>query len=392
MTDYIERALSQEVLAMAEQYPVVTLTGPRQSGKTALVQRLFPEKAYISLEDPDQREKIAHDPRAFLARYGQGAILDEIQRLPELMSYLQTHVDKLKQNNLFVLTGSHQLMLHQAISQSLAGRTALLQLLPLSLPELENETKLSTEAQILKGFYPKLYQAEGLNPTKFYRDYLQTYVERDVRMLIHLKDLAVFQQFLRLCAGRVGQLVNFESFSNEIGVSANTIKHWLSILEASFIIYRLQPYHENLGKRLTKSAKLYFVDVGLAAYLLGIETEAQLARDPAYGHLFENMVVMDVYKTLLNQGQTPSLYFFRDHQEHEVDLLIQKGREFIAIEIKSSQTFSRHFLKGLAFVKQLLGEARILRSCVIYRGEDELLGNIELLHYSKAARNVTMAE
>ena len=275
-------------------------------------------------------------------------------------------------------------MLHQAVSQSLAGRTALLQLLPLSIKELKKySSSLTLDQQIIKGFYPRLYRPDltDFSPTKFHRDYLQTYVERDVRLLINLKDLHIFQSFIRLCAGRIGQLLNYDNLSNELGVSSHTIKHWISILEASFIIFILQPYHENIGKRLTKSAKIYFMDVGLAAYLLGIETPEQLSRDPARGHLVENLVVLEVLKTKLNKGESSELYFFRDHQNHEVDLLIKKGQEFIPCEIKASQTFHGNFLDGLNFFKALFGPERIKSSYLIYSGETEALGEHTLLNY-----------
>lgn len=385
MKKFIERTLSAEILAMSQQYPVVTIMGPRQSGKTALVKHLFRNKPYINLEDPDEREKWKLDPRKKLSQYPDGAIFDEVQRAPELLSYVQTHVDHIQKNGLFVLTGSHQPMLHQTITQSLAGRTALLQLFPFSFEELVDQPRLSLEEQLLKGFYPRLY-TQNLVPHKFYRNYLQTYVERDVRMLINVKDVHLFQSFLRLCAGRVGQLINYDGICNELGVSSHTVKHWLSILEASFILLPLQPYHENIGKRLTKSAKLFFVDVGLAAYLLGIETPEQLSRDPARGHLFENMVVLDLIKARINAGEDPQLYFFRDQQQHEVDVLFKQGHEFIPIEIKASQTFHPHFLKGIHYFEALMGSSRILDSKLIYAGQSETLGKTTLLNYQESAK------
>ena len=276
----IKRDITTELIEAAGEYPVVTLFGPRQSGKTTLVQMTFPDKLYYSLEDPDVRMAAETDPRGFLAKLPEGGVLDEIQRLPELLSYIQGIVDQKKKTGMFILTGSHQPELHQTVSQSLAGRTAVLTLLPFSLSELKNYKKNWDPFElILKGAYPRLHE-KGLKPSRFFNGYMQTYIERDVRALINLKDLRSFQQFFTLLAGRIGQVTNYTSLSNDVGVSATTIKNWISVLKASFVVFELSPFFENIRKRVVKSPKIYFSDVGLAAYLLGIETSDQVSRDP----------------------------------------------------------------------------------------------------------------
>lgn len=274
--DLLDRDLTHELHQMALSYPVITLLGPRQSGKTTMVRKLFPHKPYVSLENPDERALAESDPRAFLERFPQGAILDEIQRQPQLLSYIQGIVDEKETLGLFILTGSYQLELHESITQSLAGRTAILKLLPFTIAELSAyNVQLTLDDYLLHGMYPRIYK-NNLNPNKFYRDYVQTYVERDVRKMINIKDLSLFQNFLKLCAGRIGQIFNAQHISNELGISYHTVNNWLSILEASFLVFRLQPYFENFGKRIIKSSKLYFTDVGLATYLLDISTTEQV--------------------------------------------------------------------------------------------------------------------
>lgn len=380
-----ERTLLSPLKAAALQYPVVTVTGPRQAGKTLLVRRAFPEKAYVNLEQPDVCEAALADPRHFLEVYREGAILDEIQNAPALMSYIQVMVDEDQKDGQFILTGSHQLSLHQAVTQSLAGRTAMLNLLPLSLDELQSAgLSPSLHQVLLNGFYPRIYD-KGLTPTAAYRDYFQTYIERDVRQLINVKDLRSFQNFIRLFAGRIGQLLNANSLASEVGVSHNTIKHWISILEASFVVFRLEPYFTNISKRVVKSPKYYFCDCGLAAYLLGIETVDQLGRDPLRGQLFENMMVMDFVKARLNQARDPNLYFYRDNHGNEVDLLYKVGSMLIPIEIKISQTYRKDFAKGLNYFHSILPDAAV-GGAVVYTGDMELpLQNYQVLSYQKAA-------
>ena len=367
---FIKRHLTTELIEMSKCYPVVTIIGPRQSGKTTLVKTLFPNKPYVSLEDLDERDFAKNDPKGFLARYPDGAIFDEIQRLPDLLSYIQTIVDKQNKNGIFILTGSNQQMLHQAVTQSLAGRTAILKLLPFSISEIKDlVSDFSADDFIYNGMHPRTYMNK-INPTKYFRDYIQTYIEKDVRQILNIKDLTTFQHFLKLCASRVGQIFNSHAIANELGISHQTVKNWLSVLEASFLIIRLQPYFENFGKRVIKSPKIYFTDVGLAAYLLNIDNVDQVFRDPLRGNLFENLMVIDIYKEFLNRGKEPPLYFYRDSNLKEVDLLCKLGNNLIPIEIKSSQTFSSKFLSGLDYFQKLLGK-RCPHGFLIYTGDQE---------------------
>lgn len=381
----IERDITPELKSLALQYPVVTVLGPRQSGKTTLVKKNFPEKPYVNLEEPDTRMFADLDPRAFIEQYPQGAILDEIQRIPKLLSYIQTIVDKDNPKGMFILTGSHQLELHHAISQSLAGRTALLKLYPLSIRELTNANiTLSIDEYLYQGFYPRIYN-DNLNATKAYRNYFQTYVERDVRQIVNVKDLAKFQQFIKLCAGRIGQLINMQSLSNDLGIANHTVQHWLSILEASFLIIKLEPYFENFGKRLIKAPKLYFADVGLATYLLDIENMQQLSRDPLRGNLFENLVIMELIKARLNQGLDPHLYFYRDNHQNEVDVIFKQGNQLIPIEIKAAKTFHPEFLKGIRYLHKLIPE-RCKGGYLVYGGEQQQhIQEVQVINYKYIA-------
>lgn len=383
----IKRKIQNEVLALAKEYPVVMVLGPRQAGKTTLVRHCFPEKPYVNLEYPEARVIAQEDPKYFLEQYPGGAIFDEIQRLPELLSYLQVIVDEKKINGLFILTGSHQLALHEAVSQSLAGRTALLTLYPFSIDELHNHFETNDpDDLLLKGFFPRIYD-QAQTPEKAHANYIQTYLERDVRELIHLKDLLSFQKFLKLCAGRVGQILDMNNLANEVGVSGHTIKHWISTLQASFILILLPPYFENIGKRLIKSPKLYFTDVGLASHLLGIHTRTQMERDPLRGHLFENMVVMDLYKNQLNQGKVPEFYFYRDSAKNEVDLIYKTGRTYFNIEIKSAQTYHSSMSQSLHLLQNLLkGDCH---NSVIYAGEGGITVNgVKLINYQNVSEAV----
>lgn len=288
---------------------------------------------------------------------------------------------------MFILTGSHQLELHQAVSQSLAGRTALLNLLPMSLEELTLAGfNLSLDEAILRGGYPRIFK-DNLEPSKAYRSYFQTYIERDLRQLIHVKNLSQFQRFVKVCAGRIGQLLNLESLGNDVGITSNTVKEWISILEASYILVRLQPYFENFGKRIIKSSKLYFTDVGLATYLLGIENADQLSRDPLRGNLFENLIVIDLIKSRLNKGLDPQLYFFRDTHGHEIDLVFQSGSTLVPIEIKAGKTYNQDFLKNLYFFQNLVGNERCKEGFIVYAGQQEQkIGSFKLINYKKAAQ------
>ncbi len=383
-----KRSLRTKLLSLTKDYPVVTIIGPRQSGKTTLVKTAFPDKPYVNLEAPDVRLAALDDPRLFLEKYKNGAILDEIQRTPELLSYIQVLVDEVDKKGLFILTGSHQMELHESISQSLAGRTALLTLFPMSMKELSDEhIAFSLDEILLKGGYPRIYK-DNLDPTDTYRNYFQTYVERDLRQLINVKDLVQFERFVKLIAGRVAKELSLNEIGNAIGISSHTVKEWLSILEASYIIFRLQPYFENFGKRMIKSPKLYFVDVGLASYLLGIQDLNQMGRDPLRGHLVENLVVVELMKAKLNQGRDPELYYYRDVQKHEVDVIHKQGHLLIPIEIKSSKTFHSDFTKEIEFFQNLTQE-RSPKGYLIYAGDiDQHIRSVELLNFKDASMAV----
>ena len=367
----IRRDIEDELLESARKYPVVTILGPRQAGKTTLARSVFPDRAYYSLEDPDLRIFAESDPRGFLAGAGEkGVILDEIQRLPILLSYLQGLVDRDPRRGRFILTGSHQPSLSASIAQSLAGRTAVLSLWPLSAHELKRLGPLPAPFQMaIKGFFPALHE-KGLDPRRFFNSYLQTYVERDLRAMVQVRDLSSFQKFLVLVAGRIGNLINLASLSNDTGVSTTTVKNWLSVLKASYILFELPPWFENVGKRLVRSSKLYFVDTGLASFLLGLQTEDQVKRDPLRGSLYENLVVGEIMKGAINRGRRPDLFFYRDSKGNEVDLLVREGGRIFPVEIKSSETFTRDFLRGLEHFKAL-GLPRTARGLVLYNGEPE---------------------
>jgi predicted AAA+ superfamily ATPase len=366
----IERTLTRELLEAAAEYPVVTILGPRQSGKTTLVRSTFPGKTYQSLESPDIRQRALGDPRSFLNELAGGAILDEVQRTPQLLSYIQEIVDNNSDTGQFILTGSHQPMLHQSVSQSLAGRTAILNLMQFSLKEITAyKTDFDAFELCCTGFFPRLYD-RNLSPGRFFSSYIQTYVERDVRSLMNLKNITSFQSFLHLLAGRTGQLVNLANISNDTGVSSTTVRSWIDILKASFMVIELPPYHENIRKRVVRSHKIYFTDTGLLCYLLGIDSSAQLKRDPLRGSIYENLLIMEVLKARLNRGIRPDLYFYRDSNGNEVDLLIAHGRSVLPIEIKSASTFTPDFIKGISSLKKALGD-RCKDGMVFYNGEKE---------------------
>ena len=366
------------------EYPVVTILGARQAGKTTLARTLLKDWAYSNLEAPEVRRFAEQDPRAFLSQFSGRVILDEIQRAPELLSYIQVNVDQSRSNGQFVLTGSHQLALHEAITQSLAGRTSILNLYPFSIAELRDADIVfdSPQDYIYRGFLPRIHD-QNQRPTQAWSNYYRTYVERDVRQLVNLRDLALFEKFIKLLAGRVGQLMDYNSLANDVGVSAISIKHWLSILEASFIVYKLSPYYENFGKRVVKSPKYYFTDTGLLAFLLGIEKTEQVARDPLVGAMFENLVVIECLKTRANQGKAGNLYFFRDSNGNEVDLLCESGGELAAVEIKASMTYRQSLLKGLRRLQALT--PKLTRSWLVYAGEAfEFSDGTRALKYDQA--------
>ncbi len=351
----IEREIAGHVRQVFQQYPVVTLTGPRQSGKTTLCRSVFPDMPYVNLEAIDEREAATQDPRGFLSAYPDGAILDEVQRAPSLTSYIQVRVDELRRNGLFLLTGSQQLEISQTVSQSLAGRTAVVRLLPFSVSEASQlRPSQDLDTLLYTGFYPRIYD-QHINPTQALADYFETYVERDLRQISELRNLSAFQRFVRICAGRIGQLLNTQSLGVDVGVSHTTVRQWLSLLEASYVVFLLYPYHGNLAKRLIKSPKLYFYDVGLAAYLLGIENPKQMTTHPLRGNLFENCVVIEALKHRYNKGRTNNLYFYRDSAGHEVDLIYMIAQHPVPIEIKAGQTVVQDFFKGLDHFENVMG-------------------------------------
>jgi predicted AAA+ superfamily ATPase len=366
---FITRELSTELLKLSGQYPVIALLGPRQAGKTTLAQLVFSQYKYANLELPDIRNLAAADPRTFLQRFGPPVVIDEIQREPQLLSYIQDWVDNHKINGQFILTGSNQLQLNEAITQSLAGRVAILKLLPFSICELAKANiSLSRDEYLSKGFLPRIYDRQQ-EAFRAYGNYLETYVERDLRQLINIRNLSHFNVFLKLLAGRVGQVVNLHSLSNDVGVSSATLSQWLSVLEASFIIYRLYPYYENFGKRLIKSPKIYFIEPGLVSYLLGIEAPTEAGRDPLIGGLFENMVVIDILKTRLNAVAPVNLYYYRDSNGYEVDLIFENKRMLIPVEIKSAMTFNDGMTSAISRFQKLTTKAG--RGYVVYAGELE---------------------
>lgn len=349
----IPREAEKELRILAEQFKAVAVVGPRQSGKTTLVRKVFESKPYVNLENPDIRLFAMDDPRGFLSNYPDGAVLDEIQRVPELISYLQQILDNHAVKGFFILTGSNNFLLQESISQSLAGRVGYLFLLPLTISEI-GERVTNANTAIFSGCYPALYN-NGTEVSRFYANYVRTYVERDVRLIRNITNLFAFEKFIRLCAGRIGQLLNLSSIATEVGVDVKTIGSWIGVLEASFILFRLQPHHMNFNKRIVKMPKLYFYDTGLAVALLGIEKADYLAMHSSRGSLFENMVVVDFLKTRYNRGRSSNLYFWRDNIGNEIDLLIDNGISQIPIEIKSGQTLTEESFKGLRFWSRLAG-------------------------------------
>lgn len=365
----IKRTAEVKLKNLAKSFPAVAVIGPRQSGKTTLVKKLFPEKPYLLLEDPDTRRSASEDPRGFLSQFTDGAVLDEVQRVPELFSYLQGILDQKNIPGLFILTGSQNFLLMENITQSLAGRMAIFSLLPFSFVELTSAGISFSEFQdyLIRGFYPRVYGADIL-PRDFYSNYVRTYLERDVRLLKNIQNMTAFHTFLKLCAHRTGQLLNLSSLAVDCGITHNTAKAWVSLLETSYIIFLLQPYHLNFNKRLVKMPKIYFYDTGLAAYLADIENAGHLLHHSLRGSLFETFVIADLMKRRLNSGLEPNLYFWRDKSGHEIDCVIDDAGEQRLVEIKSGKTTSEDFFDNLRYYQQLSGEDHE-RSYVIYGGE-----------------------
>jgi len=380
-----KRTLEKELKRVARQYPVVTLTGPRQSGKTTLVRTSFRKHEYTSLEEPDVREFALEDPRGFLNQFSGPVVLDEVQRAPDLFSYIQTTVDEKDSPGQFILSGSQNFLLLESISQSLAGRTAVLHLLPFSLGEIERRksfplAKIGRELPkdsgapqrevmetLFRGFYPRIHDKD-LDPGRWYADYYRTYIERDVREVVNVGDLESFSRFVRLCAGLSGQLLNLTSLANDCGISHTTARRWLSILDASFLVTLLRPHYRNFGKRLIKSPKLHFLDTGLLCYLLRIRSPDDLRFHASRGAVFESYVLSELYKNFVNQGVEADLYFWRDATGHEIDILMEINNELVPIEVKSGQTITGDYFKCIELWRKLADDAEH-PAALVYTGD-----------------------
>jgi len=376
----IKREAESELINLAQQFKAVAVVGPRQSGKTTLTRYVFPDKPYVSLENPDIRRFALDDPRGFLAQYKTGAVIDEVQRVPELFSYLQQILDEDDKRGKFILTGSNNFLLQESISQSLAGRIAYLNLLPFTVSELPEEEANDLHDLMFRGFYPSLYD-QPVDPGKWYPNYIRTYIERDVRQIKNITDLNAFERFLRLCAGRTGQLLNMNSLAIESGVDNKTIASWIGVLESSFIMYRLHPQHSNFNKRIVKMPKIYFYDTGLACALLGIQNATQLNYHPLTGNLFENFSIGELLKHRLNQAKSNNLYFWRDNTGHEVDIIIDTMEKLYPVEIKSGKTITDKFFTGIQYWFKISGEKN---GAIIYAGEsDQKRYNIKIVPWNK---------
>ncbi len=376
----IARTAQETLIRLARGFPIIAITGPRQSGKTTLAKSTFPDKTYLSLEDPDVRFMAESDPRGLLSRFPDGAVLDEVQRVPGLLSYLQTHVDANLQPGAYVLTGSQQFGLLTGITQSLAGRVGMVQLLPFSLEELLKTDRLPVDLDetMFRGLYPPLYDRD-ITPGDWSSSYITTYIERDVRQLVAVRDLSAFQRFLRMCAARAGQLLNLSSLATDCGISHNTASAWLSVLEASYIVFLLRPHFQNFNKRLVKTPKLYFCDTGLAAWLLRIRESAQIAFHAQRGALFENLVVSEFLKTKLNRGLSPDIYFWRDSKGLEIDILLEQAGALWPVEVKSGQTIAADFFQSLNKWSEYSGR-RDQPAWLVYGGGQKMQhGNISII-------------
>jgi uncharacterized protein len=368
----LKRQIEHEIKKAAASYPIIALTGPRQSGKTTLVKDIFKKGyKYVNLEEIDNRSYAKSDPRAFLAEYQDGVIIDEAQLVPELFSYIQVISDEKNTPGQFILTGSQNFLLLEQINQSLAGRVAIFHLLPFSIKELKQEKHniSSVNETLFKGFYPRIFFQKNLDPSNWYANYIKTYVEKDIRMIKNIHDLGTFQTFLKMCAARAGQLIDYTSIGNDCGITHNTAKQWINILEASFIVYKLNPYYKNFNKRLIKSSKLYFYDTGLLCYLLGIKSCEQLQSHYLRGGIFESFVISEIIKNQYNQNQDKDVYFFRDSNNHEIDCIFEKDDNLIPIEIKSSMTINNSFFNNFKYFEKIAKDSHLNKNYLIYAGD-----------------------
>jgi len=368
----IDREIEQEIQTLRHEFPIIAILGPRQSGKTTLSKKIFPEYEYVSLEDIDNREFAQNDPRGFLSRFDTNIIFDEIQRVPHLMSYLQTHADQQSENGKLVITGSHNFLLMEQISQSLAGRVGITTLLPFTTSELKPRG-LSLNELLYSGMYPRIYD-QHIRPETFYKNYISTYIEKDVRQIKRITDLDAFMNFIRILAGRTGQELNLSSISEDCSISHNTVKEWISVLEASFIIFRIQPYHKNYNKRLVKNPKIYFSDTGLVCNLLGIRKQEEIDYHFLKGNIFETFIVTEFIKYNFNYGEKIQFYYWRDNHKKELDLIVDFGRNQYALEIKSSHTIQEKFFDGLKYWMKLSG-ADPTSLYLLYAGDDSFVRN-----------------
>src|SRR6056297_2969734 len=368
----IDREIEQEIQTLRHEFPIIAILGPRQSGKTTLSKKIFPEYEYVSLEDIDNREFAQNDPRGFLSRFDTNIIFDEIQRVPHLMSYLQTHADQQSENGKLVITASHNFLLMEQISQSLAGRVGITTLLPFTTSELKPRG-LSLNELLYSGMYPRIYD-QHIRPETFYKNYISTYIEKDVRQIKRITDLDAFMNFIRILAGRTGQELNLSSISEDCGISHNTVKEWISVLEASFIIYRIRPYHKNYNKRIVKNPKIYFTDTGLVCNLLGIRKTDEIDYHFLKGNIFETFVVNEFIKYNFNYGEKLQLYYWRDNHQKEMDLIVDIGTQNYGVEIKSGKTLQEKYFDGLAYWAKLSG-TRPSSLFLIYGGQENLVRN-----------------
>lgn len=380
--DMQNRLIESKLVEMASKFPILAITGPRQSGKTTLCKKLFSDYRYVTLENPDSKEFAQNDPRGFLQEYNTNVIIDEVQNVPELFSYLQERTDATRVTGQYILTGSQNFILLEKISQTLAGRVYIYHLLPFSHAELIPKYEQNLLTSIFKGGYPRIYDKE-IHPTDFFPSYVQTYLERDVRGILSIRNLNLFSSFLKICAGRIGQLFNASSISNELGIDYKTVQSWLSLLETSFVVYRLQPWHTNFNKRIIKSPKIYFYDTGLACHLLGLRTSEEIAVHFLKGALFENYAINEYVKSTWNRGASLSSYFWRDSAGNEIDLLIEDANRLKIVEIKSAQTIRQSFFKGLNRFEKMASNFSVKKYLVYGGNESQKRSDVSIISWDK---------